>query len=409
MAEVKKLLMKDVVKKINKSCKEWDILSSGNFSRNLRKLSLGTLGFDLPFKGGLPYGQIVTFSGVEHSGKTTAAAIAVARYQQENPDKICVYVDAENTLLTQADYLQAVTRTVIGQPINYEEDQFLRYDCTGRSAEEIFQDLIDMQATDDIGMIVIDSARALISQADLDNDFVKDNGQRASVAKPMGKFIKQMMMYLPRRNNILLVLNQVTVEKGMFSTTYTEPCGYALKYFPSVKVRFGSRTYTRGDKTDITQSKVDDKIDGIQLHFAIVKSRLGNITKDGGYLTIRYDRGVDTIFDLINVCLSAGFIKRPTSQSYQLINLNSGEIYVDAETGKELSFVGEAAITKYFEAHSEFTKEYYKMILDHISNTKVEVNLVDEAIINELMKQEAELCGDDMTTAEALAADGVDE
>ena len=49
--ETKKSL-KDIIKQINKTCKEWDILSSGNFSKNLKKLSLRSLGFDYPFKGG---------------------------------------------------------------------------------------------------------------------------------------------------------------------------------------------------------------------------------------------------------------------------------------------------------------------------------------------------------------------
>ena len=400
--EVKKLSMKDVIKKINKACKEWDILSSGNFSQNLKKLSLNTLGFDFPFKGGLPYDQIITFSGVEHSGKTTAAAIAMGEYQLENPGKICVWVDAENTLLTQSEYLQTISN------IKYDDDCFVRYDCTGRSAEEIFSDLILMQSTDDIGMIVIDSARALISEADLDGDFTKDNGQRASIAKSMGKFIKQMMMYLPKRHNILLIINQVNVEKGMFCTTYTEPCGYALKFFPSVKVRFGTRTYTAGDKTDISQSKVDDKIDGIRLHFAIVKSRLGAINKDGGFITIRYESGVDTVFDLLEVALKANLISKPTPRSYSLINLITGEMYKDAETQADLTFGSEADLDKYLRGHNAFVKEFSKMLAEYLSQTKLRVNLVDEKIIDELMKQEADTTGDEMTLAEALQADGID-
>lgn len=407
MAE-KKLSMKDAIKKINQASKNWDILGSGNFSQSLKKLSLGTLGFDLPFKGGLPYGQIVTFSGVEHSGKSTAAIIAMSQYQKENPDKVCVYVDAENTLLTQGDYFQTIS------DISYEPEHFVRYDCTGRSAEEIFQDLISLQETDDIGMIVIDSTRALISQADLDNDFVKDNGQRASIAKPIGKFIKQMMMYLPKRNNILLCINQVTVEKGMFSTTYTEPGGYALKYFPSLKVRFGTRTYTRGDKTDLSQSKVDDKVDGIRLHFAIVKSRLGAIGKEGGFITIRSGKGVDTVFDLLEVALKAGFIDEPTNKSFMLTNLSTGEIYKDAATGEELIFEAKSgdearkSLTDYLTAHPAFVKEFSAMINDYLSHSRKKLNLIDESIVNDLMAQEDGVCGTEMTTAEALAADGVE-
>lgn len=409
MAEGKKLTIKDAIKKINKACKDWNILDSGNFSQNLKKLSLGTLGFDFPFKGGLPYGQIITFSGVEHSGKSTAAALAIAKYQEENPDKVCVYVDVENTLLTQAEYFQSIST------ISYEPEHFVRYDCTGRSAEEIFQDLIMLQECDEIGMIVIDSARALISQADLDNDFVKDNGQRASVAKPIGKFIKQMMMYLPKRNNILLIVNQVTVEKGMFSTTYTEPGGYALKFFPSVKVRFGTRTYTKEDKTDITQSKVDDAIDGIRLHFAIVKSRLNAINKDGGFITVRYNKGVDAVFDLLEVALKAKLIETPTNKCYVLTNLLTGEIYKDELTQEDLCFEASRgedaynALKNYLETHPKFVREFSTMINTYISKIKTSVNLIDENIVNDLMSQEDALCGSEMTQAEALAADGVED
>ena len=399
--ETKKSL-KDIIKQINKTCKEWDILSSGNFSKNLKKLSLRSLGFDYPFKGGLPYGQITTISGVEHSGKSTIAAIAMGEYQQENPDKICVYVDAENTLLTQADYFQTISK------ISYDEDHFVRYDCTGRSAEEIFQDLIAMQASDEIGMIVIDSARALISQADLDNDFTKDNGQRASIAKAMGKFLKQMMMYLPKRNNILLILNQVDVIKDMFSTTYNEPCGYALKYFPSVKVRCGTRTFTQGTKTDISAGKATDACDGMQFHFAIVKSRIGSFTKTGGMITVRFNEGVDTAFDLITVAQAAQLISSPDGKAQILTNFETGEVLVDIDTGTEMKFTGEKAMKNYLTAHPNFVKRYSDLIIDHISKTKASLNLLDDAILKEIYEQEAAICPTEMTAAEALAADGVE-
>ena len=399
--EAKKSL-KDIIKQINKTCKEWDILSSGNFSKNLKKLSLRSLGFDYPFKGGLPYGQITTISGVEHSGKSTIAAIAMGEYQQENPDKICVYVDAENTLLTQADYFQTISK------ISYDEDHFVRYDCTGRSAEEIFQDLIAMQASDEIGMIVIDSARALISQADLDNDFTKDNGQRASIAKAMGKFLKQMMMYLPKRNNILLILNQVDVIKDMFSTTYNEPCGYALKYFPSVKVRCGTRTFTQGTKTDISAGKATDACDGMQFDFAIVKRRIGSFTKTGGMITVRFNEGVDTAFDLITVAQAAQLISSPDGKAQILTNFETGEVLVDTDTGTEMKFTGEKAMRNYLTAHPNFVKRYSDLIIDHISKTKASLNLLDDAILKEIYEQEAAVCPTEMTAAEALAADGIE-
>lgn len=397
MAEVKKNSIRDVVKAINKNCKDWDILGAGNLSRNVKKLSLHALGFDLALRGGLPYGQIASISGVEYSGKSTLATIIMAQYQRENPDKVCIYVDAENTLLTQSDYFQSITG------ISYSPEHFLRYDCTGRSAEEIFQDLIELQCTDEIGLIVIDSARALISQADLDNDFIKDNGQRASIAKSLGKFMKQMLMYLPKKNNMLVVLNQVTVLKDLFSTTYTEPCGYALKYYPSVKFRLATRTFTCKSKDDISQGKADSTVDGLQIHFAITKSRIGGINKEGGFITLRYATGVDSAFDFYKVAMAGDFIKNNT-----LADLETGEIFKDEETGKELVFSGEKALQNYLAAHPSVVEMMSKMIINHVAQNKSSVSLLDNEFLNEILNQEKDICPTEMTPTEALIADGVE-
>ena len=54
-------------------------------------------------------------------------------------------------------------------------------------------------------------------------------------------------------------------------------------------------------------------------------------------------------------------------------------------------------------------KEFSTMINTYISKIKTSVNLIDENIVNDLMSQEDALCGSEMTQAEALAADGVED
>lgn len=373
----------EISKKINKAWKE-DVLTSGNFSKDLRRLDIGDLGFDYPLYGGLPYGNLICFSGVEHSGKTTAACLAMAQYQKENPDKICIYVDAENTLLTQSDFLQRMTG------ISFEPEHFLRYDMTGKAAEEMFADIIQLQEADDVGMIIIDSAPALISKADLDNEFIKDNGQRASIAKSLGKFIKQMIMYLPKRGNILLIINQVRVDGVNFmgAKIYSEPCGYALNYYPSMKVRFGTRTFTQGDKTDISSSK-GEGTDGFRLKYSVTKNRLGAMDRGGGFMTFRLASGLDRIGDMLEIAMKFGYIQRPTVQSYVLVNLETGQTYTDAETGEELKFVGKQKLIDYLNMHPTFREEYASMLSRYISEAQTKVNFLDEKAMTEILTQEA--------------------
>ena len=124
-----------------------------------------------------------------------------------------------------------------------------------------------------IGMIIIDSAPMLLSQSDLDNDIAKDNGQRASIAKPMGKVLKFMIPAIAKADNTLLIINHTRIAGKTFTgaNIYTEPCGYALNFYPSVKVRFAARKFTKGDKLDISASQVDSETDGLCATFSVTK------------------------------------------------------------------------------------------------------------------------------------------
>lgn len=372
----------DIAKKLNRKWKE-EVLSDGNFTKEVNRLSIGDLGFDYPLYGGIPEGAVTVFAGVEHSGKTVAACTAMAQYQKKYPEKTCIYVDAENTLLTQGDFLSKMTG------LNLNSDVFLRYDMTGKSAEEMFTDILELQEADNIGMIVIDSAPALISQADIDNEFMKDNGQRASIAKSLGKFLKQMIMYLPKRNNILLIINQVRVDgiNFMGAKIYSEPCGYSLGYYPSMKVRFGTRTYTLGDKTDISASK-GEGADGFRLKFSITKNRLGPTDRGGGFITYRLDSGIDKVHDMLEVAMKYEYIKRPTTQSYVLWNLDADEPYFN-EDGEELKFVGKSKVIDYINSHDEFREQYFDMLTRFVSQSTTKVNLLDEETMEEILQQEA--------------------
>ena len=74
-------------------------------------------------------------------------------------------------------------------------------------AEEIFDDIVQIQRdADNVGMIIIDSAPMLLSKADIDNNIEKDNGQRASIAKPMGKFCRFMVPMIAKAGNPLLII-----------------------------------------------------------------------------------------------------------------------------------------------------------------------------------------------------------
>lgn len=373
----------DIAKSINKAWKS-EVLTPGDVIPECKRFSMGTLSSDYALYGGLPEGKLIVYAGESGSCKSLLACLAMAQYQKAHPDRTCIYVDAEETLVGQIDWFTKMTG------LNLDEDKFMRYDCSGKSAEEIFSDIIKIQEADNIGMIVIDSAPMLLSQADIDNDLTKDNGQRASIAKSMGKFLKFMVPAIAKAGNPLLIINHTRIAGKTFTgaNIYTEPCGYALNFYPCIKVRFATRKFTKGDKLDVAASQTDADTDGLCATFSVTKNRLGALNRNGAKIIFRFDSGLDTLTDLIEIITKYEIAKRLSSVSWQLVNPLTDEAYIDPETGKELIFAGKQKMIDYIREHESFRNEYEKAVSDYINHSKRDISLIDEEDLAQILEAE---------------------
>lgn len=347
----------EIAKKLNRAYKNEKLALTADVMPSYERLACNDLGADFPLYGGLPYGRIVTVSGKEHSGKTTGACTYLAAYQRANPDKTCVFVDVEHAL--DKEFQAAMT--------GLDLTKLLYVNPEGMSGEQIMDAILEFQDSDDIGMIVLDSIAALVSSRDYDTDIEKDNGMSGGIAKPLAKFIRKMLDPLAAKKNILLLINQVRTVGTTFTGApiYDEPGGHAPKYYASVKLRFGTRTFTQGDKVD---ARDGENADGFRLTFATTKNKTASTQRGGGFMTFRYDTGLDWSYDLLEVAIKYDFISRPSSMSYIVMNLETGEAYTDAD-GNVLKFVGKQKLRDYLNEHVEFQKEYLAMLNRHISAT----------------------------------------
>lgn len=370
----------EIAKSINKAWKT-DVLTSADLIPECKRFSMGTLSADYALYGGLPEGKLIVYAGESGSGKSLVAAKAMAEYQKQNPDKICVYVDAEETLRGQLDWFVKMTG------LDVSPERFIRYDCAGKSAEEIFADIIELEKADDIGLIVIDSAPMLLSQADIDNDLTKDNGQRASIAKSMGKFLKFMIPAIAKAGNPLLIINHTRVAGTTFTGAkiYTEPCGYALNYYPTIKVRFATRKFTKGDKLDISASQAEDA-DGFCVTFSVTKNRLGPLNRSGAKLVFRYDSGLDKITDLYEIITKYG-IARLEGRTWYLENPVTKEAYLD-ENGNPIKCGSKADLFNFLKDNPTFTESYEKAVSDFINKTGTDISLIDAEDLAEITAME---------------------
>lgn len=376
VTEAKSFTMTDFAKKLNKEYANDNLIIKSNVVPVYNRLSSGMMGMDYPLYGGLPYGRLMIYAGLEHSGKTTAACAELAAYQHENPDKICVYIDVEHSLDIQ---FQALMNKI-------DLDKLYYISPEGMSGEQILEMVLELEETEDVGLIVLDSIPALVPQSIMENEFTKDMGMRGNMAKGLHKFCPTMCDKLARKGNIMIMINQVRVAGTTFTgaAIYKEPGGDAPRYYASVKVRFGKRVFMK-EGTEI-KSNDGEGADGFRLKFKITKNKTCACNRGGGFITYKYASGADTINDLIDVALHFDFIKRLNNVTYALVNLSTGEVIVDSDTGETLQGK-KAYLIKYLYEHDDFRENYLTMIKQYIS-AENDHSLLDQEALKAIEAEE---------------------
>ena len=369
----------ELAKKLRHEYKDENLMIISNIKPDYQRMPTNALGLDYILAGGIPLGRLIEFSGLQHSGKTTAACVVLAAYQRMFPNQTCVYIDVEHSLDLR---FQA-------RMTGLDLSKLFYMNPNGQSGQQILDMIIEMQKSDDVGMIVLDSLPALIPSAVLENDLTKDAGMRATMAKPLYPFCASMASMVAAKNNLFLMINQVRDDGKTFTgiQKYKEPCGAAPGYYSSIIIRFGTRKFTLGDDMDACGAKNGEGADGFRLHFKIMKNKCGACNRGGGFLTFRYETGLDWINDLLEIALGFGFIKRLNSITYQLVNLETGEIYQDEEgnllQGKKADLIA------YIKGNINFQNAYLAMLNRVISNEDNNYgNILDERTNAELDAQQ---------------------
>lgn len=345
----------EIAKKLNREFKDDKLAIKADITPNYERMSTGAFGFDYPLYGGLPLGRICTFAGLFHSGKTLAACIAMAAYQRSFPERLCVYVDLEHSL--DIKFMSRMT--------GLDPQKMIYFNPTNLTGEQVLDSILEFQKSEDIGLIVLDSIPALLPAESIEKDMTKDPGMRGTIAKPLHRFLIAMSSLVNQQNNIFIMVNQVRVAGTTFTGApiYSEPGGQGPQYYSSVKVRFGTRTFIKGDRVDLSDG---EGAEGFRLKFSITKQKCGPIARGGGFISFNYDKGMMWLDDLLEIAYKFDFIHRVNNITYQLVNLETGEVYRDAETGKELTGKRKD-LEDYIKSNLTFQKHYINMLHKYIS------------------------------------------
>lgn len=243
----------------------------------------GSMSFDIASGiGGVPRSRITELFGVESSGKTTLCQHILANAQKAGLN--CAYIDTEHAI--DFDYMQVcgvdVSKVLFSQPDTFE------------GALDLVEDLIN---SGEIQLILFDSLVGIAPEKEIEDELKAANV--ALISKLLTKFFRRNIHNIKKNNVALVVTNQARDIIGAYVPMVGTAGGHAIKHYASLRVQ----TYKGKDIKTATE------IVGSEFRAVFRKNKVGRPSQTA-YYSIYYGYGIDRVFDILNVALEYGILKK---------------------------------------------------------------------------------------------------
>jgi len=351
-----------LIKDFNKQYKE-EIAARGIPKIQTQKIPFSSPRANYMLYGGIPRGRIVEFAGEENGGKTTTALDIVANsqplFEQEWEDEIkeleaidkkkkeqqtrldylkargpkqVVYADCENTLDEEW-----------ARNLGVDTDKLILLKPQSQTAEQIFEMLLQMIETDEVGLTIIDSLGVMLSAQAYEKTM--EEKTYGGIAAALTLFSKKAELLCSKYNCTLIGINQMREDMnspygGMITTG-----GKGWKHNCSVRLMFQKGSYIDERGNEIKRSSESPAGNLVMINIA--KTKVCKPDRRVGFYTLRYDTGIDMVADTVEVALKYGIINQAGAW-FTFIDLDTGEIISDDE-GEQIKLQGKPNLIEYLE------------------------------------------------------------
>ena len=313
--------MDEVIKAMNKKAKE-EIVTVGLSDYHYTRIPFTSPMMNYCTFGGIPLGILAEFFGEEHGGKTTTALDIVANFQRMFPERGVLYCDCENTLDVEW-----------ARKLGVDVESMFILQPKAQSAEEIFQFICESVETGEIGLFVLDSIGAMVSQQELDKDM--EEKTYGGVSKPLTLFGKKIEMSLKKNNATGIGINQI---RQIIGSTYggtTTPGGNAWKHFCAIRMEFRRGPFIDEKGNNLTRSAATPCGNIVQV--SLTKSKTCPPTRRVASYTLNYATGIDYVADLVEVAIRYDIVDKHGAW-YDIVDPDTGEIIQDKLQGQASLF-----------------------------------------------------------------------
>lgn len=319
----------ELVAKMNKGAKE-EVVRIGISEYGYTRIPFTSPRMNYCTWGGIPVGKLIEFYGEEHGGKTTSALDIIANYQRMPEARKVLYADCENTLDVE-------WATKLG--VNVADMIVLK--PTSQSAEEIFQFILDAVDTGELGLFVIDSLGAMVSQQELEKTM--EEKTYCGISKPLTAFARKAEGLMQRNRCTGIGINQIRDDLNSTWGGYTTIGGKGWKHFCAVRLEFRRGKFVDDKGKELTRSA--ESPSGNIVMMSMTKNKTCPPTRRTGFYTLNYATGVDWMKDLCDVAIKYGIIEA-SGAWYTIVNPDDGEII-------ESKLHGMNSVVEYLNANEE--------------------------------------------------------
>lgn len=350
-----------ILKSIEKSFGN-NVVRFGVDKTQRRLFSIGSPSLDFCTYNSIPEGIFIEISGAEGSGKTLLSFLIASDYSKkellkpEEERRHILFVDAEGTADPEWSYIAT------HYDMNAQDIKTIYLTPTGQSAEQIFDMVREFVQSGQIGLVIFDSLTAIAPQQTNEESFEKKD--MGGLSKPLGDFVKRCTgLFNKYKTTFIGIMGNIQNISG-YGNPETTPGGTYWRRACSLRLKAKRGTYFDEDGNDLKSSAENPA--GHVIEVALLKSKFCRSDRKLGRTHLHYRKGIDILWDTIEVAINLGLIDDSVQGSFKLINPETGEILTDDE-GNELKIRGKKNLKPYFEEHPKLWRDLYNKIYEKIS------------------------------------------
>ena len=368
----------EVIKNINKKYGANIVGSLEQTQRHYKAISFPTPSLTYLFRNNCPR-TIIELLGENHCSKTTLATALCANAQKELKQEWQDEIDTLQSLdkpkasdKERLDYLLQrgpqkacyIDHEFSQDPVWMEKlgvdlSELIFIQPDGQTAEQVFQMILDLVASDGIGCMVLDSIPALVSQQAMDKTMEEKTfcGISASLSQFCSKF-----MPLQRKHGCLFIgINSTRCDISGYNRVIS-PGGKFFRNACSIRLLMKRGGYYDEKYADLKAHP--DTASGVYIEVEVLKNKVSRGDRRMCKFSLTFSKGIDSFFDTVNLSIALGLITKAGAW-FSIID-DDGNLLTDSE-GNNMKWQGLKNVIAYFESHEVEFKELAKAVDEAIT------------------------------------------